>query len=174
MISDLNCKIIIIIITIMITTIITNKLILKTTLPSDLHEMSVRLHFWNAAHSRCHTSRPPKNMTNFKNKRAVNRIREMVSFKLCKEIEKEVFHLVASEGSNLRPSDSTLRCSTTEPRSCIADDEETRKDINLAQSTCRNVCNVCFWYYPSKERYNQFVTKRDRKREKPRPSPQED
>ena len=37
-------------------------------------------------------------MTNFKNKRAVNRIREMVSFKLGKEIEKDVFHLVTSVG----------------------------------------------------------------------------
>ena len=37
-------------------------------------------------------------MTNFKNKRAVNRISEMVSFKLGKEIEKDVFHLVTSVG----------------------------------------------------------------------------
>ena len=148
--------------------------------------MSVRLHFWNAAHSHCHTSRPPKNMTNFKNKRAVNRIREMVSFKLCKEIEKDVFHLVTSVGQrrkiwvHIRNPTSNLRIPRSDalPLSHGAalsyDDEETRKDINLAQSTCRNVCNVCFWYYPSKERYNQFVTKRDRKREKLRPSPQED
>ena len=55
----------------------------------------------------------------------VNRIREMVNFGLGKEIEKDVFRLVASveqriilsphEESNLRPSGSALRCSTTEP-----------------------------------------------------------
>ena len=43
----------------------------------------------------------------------VNRIREMVSFELVREIEKGVFN---SEESNLRPSDSALRCPTTEPQ----------------------------------------------------------
>ena len=56
----------------------------------------------------------------------VNRVREIVSFELSKEIEKGVFHLVMSVGQrkilspyeelNLRPLDSTLRCSTTEPQ----------------------------------------------------------
>ena len=54
------------------------------------------------------------------------RIREMVSFELGKEIEEDVFRLVTSVGQiknsepheemNLRPSDSALRCSTTEPQ----------------------------------------------------------
>ena len=60
-----------------------------------------------------------------------NRIRKTASFQLGKEIEKDVFHLVTSVGtkkkilspyeeSNLRPSDSALRCSTTEPSaSCL-------------------------------------------------------
>ena len=50
----------------------------------------------------------------------------MLSFELSKEIEKDVFHLVTSTGQrkkilsphkelNLRPSDSMLQCSTTEP-----------------------------------------------------------
>ena len=49
-----------------------------------------------------------------------------VSFKLSKEIEKDVFSLITSVGqrkilssheeTNLRPSDSILRCSTTEPQ----------------------------------------------------------
>ena len=50
----------------------------------------------------------------------------MLSFELSKEIEKDVFHLVTSMGQrkkilsphkelNLRPSDSMLQCSTTEP-----------------------------------------------------------
>ena len=49
----------------------------------------------------------------------------MVNFGLGKEIEKDVFRLVTSveqriilsphEESNLRPSGSALRCSTTEP-----------------------------------------------------------
>ena len=51
---------------------------------------------------------------------------EMVSYELGKELRKMFFHLVTSVGqrkilspheeSNLRPSDSTLRCSTTEPQ----------------------------------------------------------
>ena len=52
-----------------------------------------------------------------------NRIRERVSFELGKEIERDGFRLVTSVGqkkffkvvheeSNLRPSDSALRCST--------------------------------------------------------------
>ena len=55
----------------------------------------------------------------------VNRVREMVNFGLGKEIEKDVFRLETSveqriilspyEESNLRPSGSALRCSTTEP-----------------------------------------------------------
>ena len=56
----------------------------------------------------------------------INRIREMVSFELGKEIEKDVFSschergtkkkiLSSHEESNLRPSDSALRCSTTTP-----------------------------------------------------------
>ena len=50
----------------------------------------------------------------------------MVSFELCKEIEKDVFRLVSSvhkeqilslhEESYLRPSDSALWYSTTEPQ----------------------------------------------------------
>ena len=50
----------------------------------------------------------------------------MVGFELGKEIEKGVFRLVTSveqrkilsphEESSLRPSDSALRCSTTEPQ----------------------------------------------------------
>ena len=50
----------------------------------------------------------------------------MASFELGKEMEKDVFRLVTSVGqrkilspheeSNLRPSDSALRCSTTEPQ----------------------------------------------------------
>ena len=51
----------------------------------------------------------------------------MVSFQLGKEIKKDVLCLVTSmeqrknsesppEDSNLRPSDSALRCSTTEPQ----------------------------------------------------------
>ena len=51
----------------------------------------------------------------------------MVSFELSKDIEKDVFHLDMSVGqrknyvgsreeSNLRPSDSTLRYSETEPQ----------------------------------------------------------
>ena len=57
----------------------------------------------------------------------MNRLREMVSFELGKEIEKDVFCLVTSVGqrkrlntheeSKLRPSDSALRCSTSEPQS---------------------------------------------------------
>ena len=49
-----------------------------------------------------------------------------MSFKLGKEIEKDVFPLITTwdketilssyEKSNLRPSDSILRCSTTEPQ----------------------------------------------------------
>ena len=49
-----------------------------------------------------------------------------MSFKLSKEIEKDVFSLITSVGqrkilssheeTNLRPSDSILRCSTTEPQ----------------------------------------------------------
>ena len=57
----------------------------------------------------------------------VNTLREMVSIELGKEIEKDVFRLVTSvwrnkkilsphEESNLRPSDSALRCSTIEPQ----------------------------------------------------------
>ena len=57
----------------------------------------------------------------------VNTLREMISIELGKEIEKDVFRLVTSvwrnkkilsphEESNLRPSDSALRCSTTEPQ----------------------------------------------------------
>ena len=57
----------------------------------------------------------------------VNKIKEMVSFKPSKEVEKGVFHLVTGMGqrkilspheeSNLRPSvDSLSRCSTTEPQ----------------------------------------------------------
>ena len=57
----------------------------------------------------------------------VNTVREMVSIELGKEIEKDVFRLVTSVGerkkilspheeSSLRPSDSALRCSTTEPQ----------------------------------------------------------
>ena len=51
---------------------------------------------------------------------------EMVSYELGKELRKMFFHLVTSVGqrkilspheeSNLRPSDSALRCSTTEPQ----------------------------------------------------------
>ena len=51
----------------------------------------------------------------------------MVSFELGKEIKKDVFFVLSRawdkekilslhEESNLRPSDSTLRCSTTEPQ----------------------------------------------------------
>ena len=48
----------------------------------------------------------------------------MVSFELGKEFEKFVFRLVTNVGqslsphgeSNLRPSDTVLRCSTTEPQ----------------------------------------------------------
>ena len=49
----------------------------------------------------------------------------MVSFELCKEIEKDVFFLSQAwdkekilspyKESNFRPSDSVLRCSTTKP-----------------------------------------------------------
>ena len=56
----------------------------------------------------------------------VNRIIEMVNFELGKDIEKDVFYLVTSAGqkknlspheeSNLKPSDSAHRCSTTEPQ----------------------------------------------------------
>ena len=56
----------------------------------------------------------------------INRIREMVSFELGKEKEKDVFHLVMRVGQrrnsdpheelNLRPSDFALQCSTTEPQ----------------------------------------------------------
>ena len=57
----------------------------------------------------------------------VNTLREMVSIELGKEIDKDVFRLVTSvwrnkkilsphEESSLRPSDSALRCSTTEPQ----------------------------------------------------------
>ena len=52
--------------------------------------------------------------------------REMISFELGKEIVKYVFNLVTSVGqkkilrpheeSNLRPSDSALRCSISEPQ----------------------------------------------------------
>ena len=55
----------------------------------------------------------------------LNRLREMVSFELSKEIEKDVFVLSWTwdretilsphEELNLRPVDSTLRCPTTEP-----------------------------------------------------------
>ena len=55
------------------------------------------------------------------------KIREMVSFELGKEIKKDVFFVLSQawdkerilsprEESNFRPSDSALRCSTTEPR----------------------------------------------------------
>ena len=54
----------------------------------------------------------------------VNRMREMVSFELGKEIEKDVYCLVTSVGqkqifgpheeSNISPSDSAFQCSTTE------------------------------------------------------------
>ena len=40
----------------------------------------------------------------------------MESFELGKELAKDVFRLSPHEESNLRPSDSTLRCSTTEPQ----------------------------------------------------------
>ena len=52
-------------------------------------------------------------------------IREMVSFELGKETKKDAFRLVTSnkekilsphEESNLKPSDSALRCSTTQPQ----------------------------------------------------------
>ena len=56
----------------------------------------------------------------------VNRVREIASFELGKEIEKGVFHLVMNVGQrkilspyeelNLRPLDFNLRCSTTEPQ----------------------------------------------------------
>ena len=53
----------------------------------------------------------------------VNRLRKMVSFELGKEIVKDIFRVwdkekiqSPHEESNLRPSDSALRCSTTEPR----------------------------------------------------------
>ena len=53
----------------------------------------------------------------------VNRLRKMVSFELGKEIVKDIFRVwdkekiqSPHEESNLRSSDSALRCSTTEPR----------------------------------------------------------
>ena len=53
----------------------------------------------------------------------VNRLRKMVSFELGKEIGKNIFRMWDKEKiqrphekSNLRSSDSALRCSTTEPR----------------------------------------------------------
>ena len=61
----------------------------------------------------------------------VNKIREMVSFELGKEIEKDDFRRVSSveqrkhsespEESNVRLSDSALRCSSTEPQSLYVD-----------------------------------------------------
>ena len=47
---------------------------------------------------------------------SVNRTREVLSFELGKEIEKDVFRLVTNmehEESNLRFSDSAPRCSIT-------------------------------------------------------------
>ena len=56
-------------------------------------------------------------------------IREMVSFELGREIEKDVFSSCHERGtmknsesheeSNLRPSDSALRCSTAEPQNTL-------------------------------------------------------
>ena len=50
----------------------------------------------------------------------VNRIREMVSFKRyfssCHERGTKKKFLSLNEKSNLRPSDSAFRCSTTEPQ----------------------------------------------------------
>ena len=47
---------------------------------------------------------------------SVNRTREVLSFELGKEVEKDVFRLVTNmehEESNLRLSDSAPRCSIT-------------------------------------------------------------
>ena len=57
----------------------------------------------------------------------------MVSFELSKEMEKDVFPLVKNMGqrknsefpieeSNLRPSDSAIQCSTTEPQRLCGDE----------------------------------------------------
>ena len=85
-------------------------------------------------------------------------IRKMVSFELGKEIEKDVFSschergtkekiLSPHEESNLRPLDSALRCSTTEPqrphgeRGLLRSSYDTRLAYCLDQQCrWRNVC----------------------------------
>ena len=84
---------------------------------SSVSEVYYEFHMTRVLHTR---------ISNVDSVMFINRIREMVSFELGKEIEKDVFSschergtkkkiLSSHEESNLRPSDSALRCSTTTP-----------------------------------------------------------
>ena len=79
----------------------------------------------------------------------------MVIFKTCKEKEKVVFCLVSSvrkkniphEESNLKPSDSALRCFTTEPQRLYGKQFPLRSSyMTRVQHTARisNVVGIMF------------------------------
>ena len=72
----------------------------------------------------------------------VNRLRKMVSFELGKEIVKYIFHVwdkekiqSPPEESNLRSSDSALRCSTTEPRRLYGELKFRRSEVRFLMGT---------------------------------------
>ena len=76
-------------------------------------------------------------------------IREMISFELGKEIKKDVFSschkrgtkekiLSPREESSLRPSDSALRCSTTEPQRLHGERGLLRSSYDTRPAYCQN------------------------------------